>query len=400
MANVKEVKYYEKLNIDIKSIGDIKLMIKSDITNTINAWDKGKNVERQSFHIIGPAGVGKTAIMDQIKSELSQELNKEFHMIMIKAPVISRDDMLIPFPIKDSKKFEMLYSDFIPPDDQEYGLFVIDEFMRGDRVLKQLLWQIQNEQKIHMKSFPKGWFVVSTDNPDDDEYSLDSDEDAAGLRRHLHVYVDVSAKDFIKYAESNQLHPLVINYIKTYPDRVYDFKSQKIGAVYSNPASWEKVSDHLWKYELNGGIDKHLNHLSTIISGLINLTNTRMFLSFIRDNSNMLSPEDILNNFDKVKPKLEEYLNKNDNAVISNVMSSFMNYLTDSKPVTDDIQNNNISEFLMMMPIDTAATFVRILDNMDRTSKEFLYITKLQIALTKNVNFRTKFYEPLIRLIR
>jgi hypothetical protein len=54
----------------------------------------------------------------------------------------------------------------------------------------------------------------------------------------------------------------------------------------------------------------------------------------------------------------------------------------------------------MTMPIDTAATFVRILDNLDKSGKEFMYMTKLQIKLNKNKDFRMKFYEPLIRLIR
>lgn len=398
--NNKQVEYYEKLNIDLRSIGEIKEIIKSDIISTLKCWDNNQNVERQSFHIIGPAGVGKTAIMAQLQQELTKETGKDFGMIMIKAPVVSRDDFLIPYPVKDSRKFEMLYSDFIPLEDQEYGIYVIDEFMRGDRTLKQLLWQIQNEQKIHMKSFPKGWFVISTDNPSDDNYSVDDMEDAAGLRRHLHVYVDVSAKDFLKYANEYRLHPLVIEYIQSYPERLYDFKSQKIGSVYANPASWEKVSGHLWKCEMGNGIENSIGHLNTIFSGLINVTCTRMFLSFIKDHSNIIKPLDIINDFESVRPLIQTMIDNNDNSNISNLMGSFMTFLTANMGQTNEQQNNNIAEFLMKMPIDTAATFVRILDTFDKSSKEFLYMTKLQIALNRNKDFRTKFYEPLIRLIR
>ncbi len=396
----KQVEYYEKLNIDIRSIEEIKYIIKKDITSTLKCWENGNNIERQSYHIIGPAGVGKTCIMEQLRDELSKETGKDFGMIMIKAPVISRDDFLIPFPKKDSNKFEMLYSDFIPSDDQEYGLYIIDEYMRGDRTLKQLLWQVQNEQKIHMKQFPKGWFVISTDNPDDDMYSIDNDEDAAGLRRHLHIYVDVSPKDFLKYANESKFHPLIIEYIQTYPERLYDFKSQKIGAVYANPASWEKISGHLWKSETSNGIKNDIKHLNTIFSGLININSSRMFIAFIKDHSNVIKPIDIINNFEKIQTTLKKLLDNNDNSAISNLMSSFMEFLTSNMMDMTENQNNNIASFLMLMPIDTAAIFIRILDNFEKSSKEFLYMTKLQINLTNNKDFRTKFYEPLIRLIR
>ncbi len=396
----KQVEYYEKLNIDLRSINEIKDIIKKDIILTLKCWENGNNVDRQSFHIVGPAGTGKTQIMEQLKIELSKETGKDFGLIMIKAPVITRDDFLIPFPKKDSDKFEMLYSDFIPPDDQEFGLYIIDEFFRGDNTLKQLLWQVQNEQKIHMKNFPAGWFVISTDNPDTEEYSIDNDEDAAGLRRHLHIYVDVSSKDFLKYANDYKLHPLVIEYIQSYPERLYDFKSQKIGAVYANPASWEKISGHLWKSEMGNGIENNISHLTTIFSGLININSARMFIAFIKDHSNIIKPIDIINDFGKIQPTLQKLLDNNDNATISNLMGSFMTFLTSNMLITTENQNNNIALFLMAMPIDTAAIFIRILDNFEKSSKEFLYMTKLQINLNKNKDFRTKFYEPLIRLIR
>jgi len=125
-----------------------------------------------------------------------------------------------------------------------------------------------------------------------------------------------------------------------------------------------------------------------------------MFLSFIKDQSSTIKPYDILNNFSSIEKTLNGYLDKNDNSSLSNLMSSFMTYLTSNMPETDDSQNDNISKFLMTMPIDTAATFVRILDNLDKSGKEFMYMTKLQIKLNKNKDFRMKFYEPLIRLIR
>jgi hypothetical protein len=252
-----EVKYFEKLNISVTTIDKVKEDLKDDISSTLKTWDAGRNVQKQCYHIIGPAGVGKTQICYQLQEELTQTTGKEFDLIRITSPVLTRDDFLVPFPIvsnnevENTSQFRMLYSDFVPEPSNEYGIYVIDEFARGDHPLQQLLWQVQNEYCVHRYEFPKGWFVISIDNPDEQEYSMNTLEDAAGLRRQSHIYIEVSASAFLKYGTMMDFHPFVLDYINTFHDRVYDFRSQKVGSVYSNPATWEKVSDILWKAEIS-----------------------------------------------------------------------------------------------------------------------------------------------------
>ena len=116
-----ELKYHEILNISVLSIAKIKELIKTDIVRTFKTWASGKDVKKQCWHIIGPAGVGKTEICGQIAEELSAILPEvmgqtkivnpdivpgliqgqtfTFDMMMIKAPVLSRDDFIIPFVI-------------------------------------------------------------------------------------------------------------------------------------------------------------------------------------------------------------------------------------------------------------------------------------------------------------
>ena len=137
----QELKYAERLNISVLSIAKIKDLIKSDINETIGAWAKGRDVQKQCWHIVGPAGVGKTEICYQIAEELTNERQEPFNIIMVKAPVLSRDDFIIPFPVTNggSTSFKLLYSDFVPTDMDSFGIFVIDEFSMGDHTLQQLL---------------------------------------------------------------------------------------------------------------------------------------------------------------------------------------------------------------------------------------------------------------------
>lgn len=397
--NKQEMKYFEKLNISVLSIDKIKDLIKSNIVNTLRCWEKKKDVQRVTFHIIGPAGVGKTQICGQIQNELTKETGHEWKMIMIKSPVLSRDDFLIPFPITSNgnTKFKMLYSDFVPTDQESYGLFVIDEFSRGDHNLQQLMWQVQNEYKIHLYDFPKHWFVICIDNPDDQEYSMDYLEDAAGLRRTLHIYTEVSASAFLRWARVSGIHPLIIEFIEAHPDYIYDFAAQKVGSVYSNPASLEKVSDVLWGFEMNGGIDENLTKLDHLASGLLNTSKTRMFLDFIKTRE-AISPKDILDKYNnmKVNKLIDKYIKEGNNARLGQIMDSLISYLVDTKPDLTNDRLKNISAFICDVPSDTAAILVTKTDTYDRKSNEFKYMTKIHTSLfSSSVDYKKKFYETM-----
>lgn len=396
-AKQEDPKYHERLNIAVLSIAKIKTLIKDDIKETINAWQKGRDVQKQCWHVVGPAGVGKTEICYQIAEELTNHFQKPFEIIMVKAPVLSRDDFIIPFPVTNggSTSFKMLYSDFVPPQKEDsYGIFVIDEFSRGDHTLQQLLWQVQNEYAIHRYHFPKGWFVISIDNPDDSAYSMDTMEDAAGLRRQLHIYTEVSPIDFLNYAIEKKFHPLVIEFIQTHPELLYDFQAQLQGSVYANPASYEKLSDHLWKMQLNGGID--FNVIDSKASGLLNTHMTKLFIEFAQEKKD-INPKHVFEDLASVKPAIMELKKENNNAKLGQLMVGFCTFMTTSMPEYKKENLKNVEEFLLMMPIDTAAIFITQIDKFDRTSAAFKYMTKIHVTLLKeSKRYEKEFYDPIV----
>lgn len=400
---VEEKKYHERLNIPVLTIARIKDLIKSNITNTLRAWDQGVNLNRQCFRIIGPAGVGKTDICKQMCDELTAETGHTFNLMMIKAPVLSRDDFIIPFPVtRDGEQsFKMLYSDFVPKGEDTYGLFVIDEFSRGDHALQQLLWQAQNEYAIHLHQFPKGWFVICADNPDDSEYQMDVMEDAAGIRRQLHLYTDVNAQVFLSYAIEVGFHQLVIEFIQTHPELLYDFEAQKYGQVFANPASWEKLSDHLKRLEFaEGGVKSHLDDIEQLAAGLLNVNMARMFMEFVTEQKD-INPKDIFHKWPNVKKQVEQYVTESNQSKLGQLMVSFCTYLVTSMPEYKDHNLKNIEEFLLTMPIDTAALFISQVDSYKRESKEFIYVTKIHTSLLRiSPRYKKEFYDKVVKIGR
>jgi DNA polymerase III delta prime subunit len=412
MSNEKaaEQKYFEKLNISVLSINRIKDILKNDILDTVHAWKEGTEVDKQCYRIIGPAGVGKTQICYQIAGELTEELfgehnkenpddQKKFDCMMVKAPVLSRDDFIIPFPVKSAHNgeeytFKMLYSDFVPKEEDSYGLFVIDECSRGDRQLQQLMWQIQNEYAIHCHKFPKHWFVISIDNPDDAEYYIDNLEDAAGLRRQLHIYSEVNVIDFLNYAIENKFHPLVVEFIQAHGEYLYDFQAQKIGAVYANPASYEKLSDHLKKMEARrGSID--FNEIEIKAAGLLNTSMTRLFIDFAKDQKS-INPKDVFHRFPEIRNEVTKFVKEGNNPRLGELMSGFCNYLVTSMPKCGKKELNNILDFILLMPIDTSALFITQVDSLSRNSKALAYINQIHERLMElSDKYRTDFFEPI-----
>jgi len=398
---IEEKKYYDRLNISVISISKAKEIIKSDIKNTLKCFEKNLNVTKQSFRMVGPAGVGKTQICFQMADELSKELNLPFKIIKINAPVLSRDDMLVPYPILNhtemTGKFRMLFSDFIPNEDTPYGIFLIDEFSRGDKQFQQLLWQIQNENAIHTHIFPKGWFIVSADNPDDSEYQIEEMQDAAGLRRQLHFYIDVDVKDFLKYAIENDFHKHVVDFIQINPQNIYDFEAQKLGSVFSNPASWERLSDHLKKAEANGGIEKNLENLEILASGLVNVNMARHFIAFVNDRG--IDINLIISKYDEVRPTIQAMKDENKNDKMTEVIIKVTNHLIINRPKLNDKELSNINDFLSDLPLDISSSILISIDSLEKTTKARLYMTEFLSSLMKKFpSFRKNFYEPIMKV--
>ncbi|GIU68984.1 MAG: hypothetical protein KatS3mg002_0220 [Candidatus Woesearchaeota archaeon] len=396
MPNNQELQYVDKLNIGVTTINRAKELIKRHIKNICISWANNHMVQKNTFHLIGPAGVGKTQICFQIANELTEELNIKFQVIKLHAPVLTRDDFLIPYPVSENK-FKMLLSDFIPVDPKSFGILVIDEFSRADHSLQQLFWQIQNEYSIHTHDIPPGWFTVVTDNPDDSEYSMNTLEDAAGLRRMVHLYIDVSAKEFLDHAKKSNFHPFIIDFIQKYPSYVYDKTSQKRGSVYANPGSYEKLSNELWAYEhaLNNdrnALRDNIEQIDQIIYGLLNLNMGQIFIEVVKNKRDVIDPKDIVFEFDKVKNKIESWVLENNNPCLHELIQSVMTFLISERPEITDTIRNNFTNFMVTLPEDMAAMFIHHMGTLNKATDSYRYLAKLsQECAIKNEKYRSIF---------
>jgi hypothetical protein len=172
---------------------------------------------------------------------------------------------------------------------------LLDDINRADdRILRGLMQLLQNFEMFSWKLPPK-WQIVSTANPEDDEYSVTA-MDEAMLTRMLHTNMVFDVKSWAAWAVANKVDSRGINFVLTYPESVTGKRTtpRSLVQVFSQISGISDLKQEIKKVGiiLRSGLDE-----STVSS----------FLSFVNSDLEFLvSAEEILEakSFDEVRPRV------------------------------------------------------------------------------------------------
>jgi hypothetical protein len=82
---------------------------------------------------------------------------------------------------------------------------------------------------------------------------------------------------------------------------------------------------------------------------------------------------------------------------LGELMVGYCTFMTTTRPQYKAEHLNNIEQFLLLMPIDTAALFISQIDGFDRNSEAFKYMTNIHVALLKkSKTYKKEFYDPIV----
>ncbi|MBP5294115.1 MAG: hypothetical protein J6Y95_00165, partial [Lachnospiraceae bacterium] len=101
---------------------------------------------------------------------------------------------------------------------------------------------------------------------------------SALANRFLHVEVSADAASFLNWARENELHPAVIEFIKSFPQHLFSQDGEDLQRGWPSPRSWERVSTMLKIAEATG----RKTSLSYSIPGLVGLGAGEEFLAFYK----------------------------------------------------------------------------------------------------------------------
>jgi len=121
-----------------------------------------------------------------------------------------------------------------------------------------------------------------------------------------------------------------------------------------------------------------------------------LFIDFARDKKD-INPRDVFYRFETVKKDILKLKKEGDNGKLGELMVGYCTFMTTTRPKYKEEHLRNIEQFLLLMPIDTAALFISQIDGFDRNSDAFKYMTEIHVALLKkSKRYKKEFYDPIV----
>ena len=223
--------------------------------------------ERQRpVFLIGPPGIGKTAIMEQIAEELgvglvSYSMTHHTRQSALGLPFIEKKIYGgVEYSVSEYTMSEIIASvyDFIEKTGLSEGILFLDEINCVSETLAPAMLQFLQYKTFGRHRVPEGWIVVTAGNPPEYNASV-RDFDVVTWDRLKRVDVEPDYTVWKEYAIQKQTHPSVLTYLEVKKENFYRVETTVDGKSFVTARGWSDLSDMIRLYEKNGlAVDEDL----------------------------------------------------------------------------------------------------------------------------------------------
>lgn len=240
---------------------------KEEIKNTIRAYlsrDAYGEYEipvmrQRPVLLIGPPGIGKTQIMEQIAREcriglVSYTITHHTRQSAIGLPFITEKTYGgQAMHVTEYTMSEIVVSIYERMEETglSEGILFIDEINCVSETLAPAMLQFLQYKTFGNHRIPEGWIIVAAGNPP--EYNKSVREfDIATLDRVKRIDVEADFEVWKEYAVQVGIHPSIVSYLTARPQYFCHVETTVDGKIFVTPRGWEDLSELLTVYERAG----------------------------------------------------------------------------------------------------------------------------------------------------
>ena len=215
--------------------------------------------EQRPVFLMGPPGIGKTAIMEQIASELgvglvSYSMTHHTRQSALGLPFIaSKTYGGKEYQVSEYTMSEIIASvyDLMEESGVREGILFLDEINCVSETLAPSMLQFLQYKTFGRHRVPEGWIVVTAGNPPEYNNSV-REFDIVTWDRLKRIDVEPDFGVWKEYAYLSSVHPAIISYLDVKHSDFYKIESTVDGKSFVTARGWSDLSDMIKLYEKHG----------------------------------------------------------------------------------------------------------------------------------------------------
>lgn len=235
---------------------EIKDAVRAYLAKTPEGDYRIAPVRQRPMLLIGPPGIGKTQIMEQIAREceiglVSYTITHHTRQSAVGLPFIRKDT----FGGKEVSITEYTMSEIIASVYEKMretglkeGILFIDEINCVSETLAPTMLQFLQCKTFGNQAVPEGWIIVAAGNPP--EYNKSVREfDMVTLDRVRQMRIEADYSVWKEYARKRHIHPALLTYLDLRPKNFYVVENDVDGMQFVTARGWEDLSSLMKVYE-------------------------------------------------------------------------------------------------------------------------------------------------------